>query len=207
MKIKMITLTDLVPSPDNVRKTGAANGIEELAASIAAHGLLQNLQVRKADSGKFEVVAGGRRLAALNLLAKRKAVAPDAPIPCHIVEDGISEEISLAENAVREDMHPADQYEAFAKLHHQHGMNAEDIAARERGGFEQIRMNMQISDGVYLRRIGLHRLKRIRDWRQHLIFHRHFFGGFARMESCIRYHQRKHVAHAARGFANGDKHR
>jgi ParB family chromosome partitioning protein len=39
-------------------------------------------------------------------------------------------EISLAENAIRSDMHPADQYEAFAKLHDDEGQSAEDIAAR-----------------------------------------------------------------------------
>ena len=39
-------------------------------------------------------------------------------------------EISLAENAIRTDMHPADQYEAFAKLHDEEGKSAEDIAAR-----------------------------------------------------------------------------
>jgi len=48
----------LTPSPANVRKSGTGIGIEELAASIAAHGLLQNLQVRSAKGGKFEVVAG-----------------------------------------------------------------------------------------------------------------------------------------------------
>jgi len=46
----------LTPSPANVRKSGTGIGIEELAASIAAHGLLQNLQVRSAKGGKFEVV-------------------------------------------------------------------------------------------------------------------------------------------------------
>ena len=46
MNIQLIPLTQLVPSPLNVRKTGTKTGIEALAASIAAHGLLQNLQVR-----------------------------------------------------------------------------------------------------------------------------------------------------------------
>jgi hypothetical protein len=55
----------------NVRKTGADPGVDELAASIAAHGLLQTLIVRPGAGGKFEVVAGGRRLAAL----KRQAEA------------------------------------------------------------------------------------------------------------------------------------
>lgn len=44
MNIQMIPLNKLVPSPANVRKTGPLLGIEELAASIKAHGLLQNLQ-------------------------------------------------------------------------------------------------------------------------------------------------------------------
>ena len=88
MKIKMIALTDLVPSTANVRKTGAGIGIQELAASIEAHGLLQNLQVRETTGGKFEVVAGGRRLAALKVLAKRKALPKDAPIGCNVLDFG-----------------------------------------------------------------------------------------------------------------------
>jgi len=77
-----------------VRKTGGSAGIEELAASIAAHGLLQNLSVRavldeqQAETGKFEVVAGARRLAAMRLLAKEKKVAKNAPVPCIVQEAG-----------------------------------------------------------------------------------------------------------------------
>lgn len=129
MKISMIPLTKLAPSEANVRKTGASVGIEELAASIAAHGLLQNLQVRPCAKGKFEVVAGGRRLAALKLLAKRKAIAKDAEIACNVIEDENAGEISLAENVVREPMHPADQYEAFKALADT-GKGPEEIAAR-----------------------------------------------------------------------------
>ena len=47
----------LVPAKANVRKTGAKDGIEELAASIAAHGLLTSLDVRKASRGKYTVIA------------------------------------------------------------------------------------------------------------------------------------------------------
>jgi ParB-like chromosome segregation protein Spo0J len=46
----MLSLNKLVPSLVNVRKTDAAQGIEELAASITAHGLLKNLQVRPRPS-------------------------------------------------------------------------------------------------------------------------------------------------------------
>ena len=70
-----------------------------------------------------------RRLAQL-LRAKRKEIKPDEPIRCLLDTEHNATEISLAENAVRADMHPADQYEAFAKLHDEDGMSAEDIAAR-----------------------------------------------------------------------------
>lgn len=126
-QLQNITLAKLVPSKLNVRRTGTTERVDELAASISAHGLLQNLTVKPTAKGKFEVVAGGRRLAALKLLAKRKAW--DEPVPCQVMEGDNITEISLAENALQAPMHPADQYEAFAKLHDA-GMSSEDIAAR-----------------------------------------------------------------------------
>jgi ParB family chromosome partitioning protein len=134
--VEMIPLSKLVPSPSNVRKTGRDLGIEELAASIAGHGLLQNLTVRpvldaeRNETGKYEVVAGSRRFAALKLLAKRKVILKNYPVPCAVMTAFSGEEVSLAENIFQAPMHPADQYEAFAKLHTQEGQSAEDIAAR-----------------------------------------------------------------------------
>ena len=61
MNIQNLPLTQLVPSPANVRKTDRLSGIEQLAASIKAHGLLQNLQVKPNASGQFEVIAGELR--------------------------------------------------------------------------------------------------------------------------------------------------
>jgi hypothetical protein len=109
MNIQMIPLNRLILSPANVRKTRTHVGIEELAASILAHGLLQNLQVRPGKGGKFEVVAGSRRHAALNLLAKQKSLSKLAEIGCNVLDDADAVEISLAENTNREPMHPADQ--------------------------------------------------------------------------------------------------
>ena len=129
MTIEMVPLNQLTPSQSNVRKTNVAAGIEELAASIEAHGLLQNLTVRAAPKGKFEVVAGGRRLAALTILRRQKKLAKDFPVPCHIIDGADASEISLAENVVRLAMHPADQFIAFKALADQ-GMGIEDIAGR-----------------------------------------------------------------------------
>jgi len=79
MTTQTIPLSQLVPSPANVRKV--KTGIDGLAASIAAIGLLQNLTVRPADGQSFEVLGGGRRLAALKLLVKQKKIAPDFRFP------------------------------------------------------------------------------------------------------------------------------
>ena len=123
MNMQTIPLTQLVPSAQNVRKTGTKDGIEALAASIAAHGLLQNLQVRPAKGGSYEVVAGGRRLAALKLLAKQKQIAADYPVPCRALDGEDATEISLAENEMRLPMHPAVHAQvAEGSLRHQeHG--------------------------------------------------------------------------------------
>jgi ParB family chromosome partitioning protein len=130
MNIRQIPLNKLVPSEANVRKTGAASGIEELAANIKALGLLQNLAVRETEGSKFEVVAGRRRLAALKLLAKQKAIAKTEDIACNVLAEGEdASEISLAENVMRLPMHPADQFEAFKDLADK-GKGPEEIAAR-----------------------------------------------------------------------------
>ena len=125
-----IPLSRLVRSKTNVRRTGRSRGIEALMASIAAHGLRQNLNVRPTSGGRFEVIAGGRRLEALKRLAKDGVLPADADIPCVLVaDDDNAAEISLAENAMREAMHPDDACSAFLSLV-EHGVSVDDVAAR-----------------------------------------------------------------------------
>ncbi|WP_420608242.1 ParB/RepB/Spo0J family partition protein [Novosphingopyxis sp.] len=147
-----ISLAKLIPSPANVRRTGAGAGIEALAASIQAHGLLQSLVVRPkpGSSGqatdRYEVVAGARRLAALKLLAKQKRITKGTAIPCRVLDaDGVDgSEASLAENVVRVDMHPADQFEAFHGLH-DGGAGIEDIAARFGVSAHTVRQRLRLA--------------------------------------------------------------
>ena len=134
--IRSIPLHRLEPSPANVRKTEAGkSAFAELKASIAAHGLLENLVARDIgpaeDLGeRFAVIAGARRLAALNELAGEGVIEVNHPVPCRIVANGAADgEISLAENVVRVAMHPADQVEAFGALALA-GATVADIAAR-----------------------------------------------------------------------------
>ncbi len=121
--IREIPLSRLGLAPENVRKTPPdAEADAALRASIAALGLLENLVVRtdeSADDGteRYAVVAGGRRLKALQALAEDGALESAHPVPCQVRTDTDAPgEVSLAENVIRIPMHPADQVTAFAEL-------------------------------------------------------------------------------------------
>jgi ParB family chromosome partitioning protein len=125
-----IPFNKLVLWDGNVRKTGIESGLDELTASIAAHGLLNPLLVRKAAKGKFAVIAGQRRYLALRRLADAGNLGKTAPVSCHLREDAQDDtELSLAENVVRIAMHPADQFAAWRDLIEK-GAEIGDIAAR-----------------------------------------------------------------------------
>ena len=114
--IQSIPLKKLVPSPRNVRKSSDVLADLQLRADIAARGLLQNLVVRKGKRGKFEVEAGGRRLAALLALAEESTLPENHEVTCLVIEGEESEvrEAGLAENFQRLAMNPADEAQAFA---------------------------------------------------------------------------------------------
>jgi ParB family transcriptional regulator, chromosome partitioning protein len=61
---------------------------------------------------------------------KRKEIRKTEPSRCIVDTANDPHEISLDENVTRENMHPADQFEAFKKLAEERGLGAEDIAAR-----------------------------------------------------------------------------
>ena len=132
-----IPLNKLKKSPKNARKTPHSEAaIEAYAASIAAKGILQNLVVEPeldgdgTATGFYSVTIGeGRRLAQL-LRVKRKEIKKTEPIRCIVDTANDPHEISLDENVTRENMHPADQFEAFKKLADERGFGAEEIAAR-----------------------------------------------------------------------------
>lgn len=143
--LRIIPLNQLHRSPLNARKTGGT-AVEELAASIATGGLIQNLVVIPEKNGKkagFGVVAGGRRLAALQSLVRAKIFEADIAIPCKVITAEEATELSLAENIHRENMHPADQFEAFAQLVDD-GKSAEDIAARHGITTETVRKRLML---------------------------------------------------------------
>ena len=117
MTIQSVKLAKLVLSPINVRQAGD-DFIEQLAADIAARGVIQNLIVTPAKKprGTFAVIAGSRRFRALELLAQRgevDAAAYDVPVLVLSGTDAALSETSLAENFQKLAMNPADECRAF----------------------------------------------------------------------------------------------
>jgi ParB family transcriptional regulator, chromosome partitioning protein len=148
----LIPLDKLKKSPKNARKTPHSEAsIEAYAASIAAKGILQNLVVEPELNGEgaatgfyFVTIGEGRRLAQL-LRVKRKQIKKTEPIRCVIDTANDPHEISLDENVTRENMHPADQFEAFKKLADERGFGAEEIAARFGVTAHVVRQRLRLS--------------------------------------------------------------
>ena len=121
-----LPLDRLQLSPHNIRKTDMTNEfLDKLQSSLQAHGQLSNLIAREIPSNKkrrrsvpgYEVIAGGRRLAAYQALAKSGAITSDHRVRCLVVaNDTPPEELSLAENEVRAPLHPADRIIAIQVL-------------------------------------------------------------------------------------------
>jgi ParB family transcriptional regulator, chromosome partitioning protein len=149
-----IPLNKLVLSQSNVRRVKAGVSIEELASDIARRGcLLQSLNVRPilnaegAETGMFEVPAGGRRFKALELLVKQKRLPKTAPVPCVVRDPStaiLAEDDSLAENAQRAPLHPLDQFRAFQALREK-GQSEEDIAAAFFVGVNVVKQRLRLA--------------------------------------------------------------
>jgi ParB family transcriptional regulator, chromosome partitioning protein len=130
-----IPLDKLEIHEDNVRKpAGDDTAIADLAADIAARGLLQSVSVRPIlddagqETGRYGIQAGSRRFRALKLLVKQKKLTKNAPVPCLVKTDGFAEADSLAENTQRQALKPLDEFRAFKALSDK-GHGEETIAA------------------------------------------------------------------------------
>ncbi|MFG6585153.1 ParB/RepB/Spo0J family partition protein [Sulfitobacter sp. 1A12779] len=131
-----VAIGDLTAHPANVRsnspETYDPENIAHLKASIAVLGLLQPLLVQKLE-GKYAVLAGGRRHAALKELVADKAVkgfTAKTKVDCRLVRDDcdVTTALSLAENITQAPMNAIDEFEAFAGMMEVDGQTPETIA-------------------------------------------------------------------------------
>lgn len=123
-ELKQIPIEDIIRDEDQPRKEFTSESLEELASSIKEHGVLNPIIVTK-DDGKYKIVAGERRWRASKL-----AGLTTVPAIVRTLDAQNRLEISIIENAVRDDLNAIELATAYAKLKTQFNLSAKDIAAR-----------------------------------------------------------------------------
>jgi ParB family chromosome partitioning protein len=126
LAIETVTLDKLVLSPLNPRQEVTEDEIQLLADSILACGLIQNLSGIKGKGGNVEIVAGGRRLRALQIAVKQKPELANVPVLI-APNESLAMQWANAENTARSALHPADEVVAYGKMAKQN-MSITDIA-------------------------------------------------------------------------------
>ena len=97
--------------------------LQELAESVAAHGILQPITVRRLDSGYYQIIAGERRWRAARMAGLTE-------IPARIIDadDRTVQELALVENLQREDLNPLEEARGFQALMEQFGLTQEAVS-------------------------------------------------------------------------------
>ena len=119
-----IELTQIVPNEYQPRRIFDQAKLEELAASIKEHGIIQPLVVVPREDGKYEIVVGERRFRAARLAGLER-------IPVFVNPKLSSEaklEIALIENIQRADLNPIEEAKAYERLHKEFGLSVGEIA-------------------------------------------------------------------------------
>ena len=120
-----ISVAVIAPNRFQPRREFDEAALEELRESIARHGILQPLSVRAVGDGKYELIAGERRLRAARL-AGRATV----PVVVRTASDAEMAEMALIENIQREDLNPIEEARAYEQLLTKFRLSQEELARR-----------------------------------------------------------------------------
>ena len=124
-RVLKLRVSDIRPNPYQPRRAFDEEGLRELASSIRRHGILQPLTVRPAGGGKWELVAGERRLR-----AARMAGLETVPCIRRAADDREAALLALVENLQRRDLHYLEEAAAIASYIRQTGVTQEEAAAQ-----------------------------------------------------------------------------
>ena len=121
----LVNLIDIEPNAGQPRKVFSEEALQELSDSIAKHGILQPLAVRKLPNGRYQIIAGERRWRAARAAGLKQ-------VPVHIVEadDRTVMELALVENLQRQDLNPIEEAEGFKTLMDEYQLTQEQVAER-----------------------------------------------------------------------------
>ncbi len=123
--VREIPLERIVPNPTQPRLTWNEETLNELAASIKEHGVLQPILVRPAGGDRYEIIAGERRWRASKLAGK-----DSVPAIVERFDDATALEIALIENLQREDLSPLDEAVIYKKMTDELGYSIRGLAEK-----------------------------------------------------------------------------
>lgn len=119
------SISNIVPNPKQPRQHFDQTALEDLVASIKEYGVIEPLIVTDKGDGKYELIAGERRLRAAGIAGLKT-------VPC-VVRDATDQqklELAIIENVQRHDLNPIEEGYAYQQLISEFGLNQEDVAKR-----------------------------------------------------------------------------
>jgi len=124
-RLVTLRLSEIEPEANQPRTIFDHEPLEELASSIATHGLLQPIVVRKGKNGYYKIVAGERRWRAAKM-----AGLSEVPVIIIEADDRKAAELSLIENLQRENLNPLEEAEAYKALIDEYDLTQEEVSSR-----------------------------------------------------------------------------
>jgi ParB/RepB/Spo0J family partition protein len=123
--VRIIPIDRISPNPEQPRLVFDPTSLEELAASIREHGVLQPILVRPLGNNEFQLIAGERRWR-----ASRAAGQQTIPALVEDIDDDTALEIAIIENLQREDLSPLDEAAMFDRMVREHGYSVRKLAQK-----------------------------------------------------------------------------
>jgi len=121
--VRIVHIDRIEPNPEQPRLVFEQEALDELAASIREHGVLQPILVRPLGPNTYQIVAGERRWR-----ASRQAGLETIPALIEEIDDDTALEIAIIENLQREDLTPLDEAAMFDRMVHEHGYSIRKLA-------------------------------------------------------------------------------
>ncbi|HJP90130.1 MAG TPA: ParB/RepB/Spo0J family partition protein [Candidatus Limnocylindrales bacterium] len=123
--VRNVPVDSITPNPEQPRLAFNQESLDELAASVREHGVLQPILVRPLDEGGFQLIAGERRWR-----ASKAAGLATIPALVEDIDDDTALEISIIENLQREDLSPLDEASMYDRMVREHGYSVRRLAQK-----------------------------------------------------------------------------
>ena len=137
--VRQVPVARIDPSPEQPRLALDKDGLNDLAASVKEHGVLQPILVRPLTGGRYQLVAGERRWRA-SMLAGLETI----PALIEDIDDATALEIAIIENLQREDLSPLEEAAMYQRMTQEHGYSVRKLAQKlsKNKGYIENRMRL-----------------------------------------------------------------